>query len=101
MIVERLFHHPTPGPGRYSEFQELLKEEIQRVSSPHLHAVHLYADDIGCSAPFAQDLEFDSLAQRDKFWEGYFADPEGRAFRKKYFGLIDRYNTSEIWNIVE
>ena len=59
MIGERLFFYPKPA--HYHELADLLKSEIQRVSSPHLRAVRLFSEDIGCTASFAQELELGTM----------------------------------------
>ena len=95
MIVQRVFHYPKPG--LQGDLVELLKAEEQRF--PPLHGFRVYSHDIGCRSPVSQEFEFESHAEREKFWAGWFTDPGTAAFIKKYSELASRYWANEVWNL--
>ena len=88
--------------GRLNDLLDWIKANKQRaLSNPHLHARRVYSLDVGCSAPIAVELEFESYAERDNFWAAWFADPEPVAGAGDFWELIDRYWTSETWKLEE
>ena len=98
MIVERVFHYPKAAC--WSELRALMAAEMQRFSSPHVRSMRLYSDDVGCSAPLAQDLEFDDYGERDRFWIAWSTDEGTAAFRTKYLEMVIRPFESEVWEVV-
>lgn len=99
MIVQRWFYFPKPG--RRVDLVELMQAEIHRFSSPHLHAVRLYAYPTGNSAQVSQELEFENHEESEKFWAAWQADPGAPAFFEKYDELVSRYWTTEHWDLIE
>ena len=99
MIAERLFHYPKPG--RLIELRDLIQTEMQRFSSPLLHAGRLYSHDIGCSSPISVEFEFESHSEREKYWADWQADPGTPAFMEKYMEMIGHFWKDETWVLEE
>ena len=101
MSVYRKSHYPKPG--RWGDLVEHLQSaEMQRVTSnPHLHAYRLYRRDTGCSAPVVQKFEHKRHEEYVKFWDDVGADSESRASIKKYWELVGRVYTDEMWELIE
>ena len=95
MIVERIFQYPKPGCR--DDLVELIKAEGQRSPSPHVHAVRIYSLDVGCSAPIAQEFEFESCEERE-FWR-VWEDARGTEFGKEWIQLVFRSITRETRNL--
>jgi hypothetical protein len=76
---------------------ELLKAEIAMMRPSHTW--RLYTPNIGKFDVVIGEVEFENLAEQDKFWTDWFAKPEAREFFKKFNELIERGGGSEIWNL--
>jgi len=68
--------------GHFDQAVALVKSEIERFRAPQ--AIRLYS---GFAAPIdtlVMEFEFENLAELDKHWADWYADPESQNFRDKF-----------------
>jgi len=94
MIVSRMTF--VSKRGCMDDLVALMKADDERSDIP---ITRIYTPSI---APFdfvAAEWEFESLADYEKFWTGWFARPETADFMEKWYKLTENGGTSEIWNL--
>ncbi|TEU17258.1 MAG: hypothetical protein E3J25_02210 [Anaerolineales bacterium] len=45
------------------------------------------------------EWEFESLAESEKYWAGWWAKPETAAFVEEWYALTESGGSTEIWNL--
>jgi len=61
----------------------------------------IYTSNIGPHSTLVIDQEFETLAQRGKFWVEWDARPETPALWEKWLAVTETGGYTEIWNLVE
>lgn len=98
MLAERSLYYPKPGC--HGELVKVLKAGGQRFPPPH--DFRLYSRVIGTSPTIALEIEFESLAEREKHWSDWGATPGATAeFRNEWTPLASQPYTNEIWDMIE
>ena len=82
-------------PGAMEELVKLTKAEIERTKSK----ATVYTAYFGPYDVIVFDFEFESLEAYQKFWDEWFASPEGDRFMEKYNTLVESGGSNELWNV--
>ena len=55
------------------------------------------------NAQIVTELRFESMAEMEKFWDGFGSTPEERDFLEKFqaFGSDSTWANHEVWNVIE
>ena len=85
--------------GCMDKIVELTKAEFAR--SGDAHKWRLYTFKLGSYDILAYEVEFEDLAELDKFWTTWYATPEAAEYFKKIVGLREAGGGEEVWNLVE
>jgi hypothetical protein len=93
MIVHRLSWNVKPG--YMDRFVELLKAELAR--TPQFKS-RIYTSTFGTGDICAEEIEFENLAELDKFWSEWFAKPETAEFYKKFDEYREPGGENTLWN---
>jgi len=82
--------------GRMKEWVEVYGTNLAKADNPEFY--HMY---ISRSDPelLALDLEFENLAEKEKFWEEWQKRPEHVAIKKAAGELVDEWLDNEIWTL--
>ena len=97
MIIQRVFHEVKSG--RIGEFLALLKSQPESVLSRATKRT--YTASIGPPAhTVCHELEFADLAELDRVWAAWWADPKTPAYMAKYWELVEGGH-SEVWELVK
>ena len=97
MIVQRITY--TLKPGRMPQALAMVSAEIERVSPPH--AVRVYSPGTGSWDEITLELEFESVAESDEFWEQYRANPGTSEYLAKFSELTTPPTRGEFRSIME
>jgi hypothetical protein len=71
----------------------------QRADAPH--AYRIYTPIIGPFDRITVELEFESLAELEQFWNGWFARPETATFFERWHQLSLSGGENTVWQLVE
>jgi LPS sulfotransferase NodH len=85
--------------GRLEEVVALIMAETKRVGQTPV--VRLYLPEIAAFDQIAMEWEFENLAEYQRFWEEWFASPQGVAFLEKWNDLTETGGANEIWTLAE
>jgi len=83
-------------PGRGDEALALVKEWVGSD-----HPVRIYEDLAGPTFTLAVEMEFESMAEQERFSTEWVATPEFAAFYEKWCELIRGPGCREFWVLVE
>ena len=83
--------------GRMEEAVALVKAEWQRYPLPH--ATRIYTSNLGPTDTLVLEFEFESMAEYEKFFAGWGADPGTAVYAQGVGELLDPGGTSEIWDL--
>jgi len=78
---------------------DFVNEVMKQVDFPNAHRVCVPM--IGPFNTVVHDIEFKDLAERQAFWEAFFARPEIPDWVKKWNELVLSGGSTEIWSLVE
>jgi hypothetical protein len=82
-------------PGVMDEVVKLSKAEIERTGSK----ATVYTPYFGPNDVVVFDFEFESIEASEKYWDEWFASPEGDQFMKKFNTLVESGGSNELWNV--
>jgi hypothetical protein len=85
--------------GRMQEAIALLKEEVQR--SPNAQRTRIYVPEVAPFDVICAEGDFESLAEYERYWADYFAQPQTTAFLERWFELTETGGTNELWELAE
>jgi hypothetical protein len=91
MFINRITYKVKPGS--IVEVVKLSKAEIERTRSK----ATVYTAYFGPNDVVVFDFEFESLEAYQKFWNEWFASPEGDEFMKKFNTLVESGGSNELW----
>ena len=94
MIVQRSTMRVKPG--RMKEWVEVIKVNHGKSSKPDNFRLYTSHAD---PALHVQDLEFESVAEKDEWWEEWKKTPEHDAIVAAYPACVEEYLGSEIWTL--
>ena len=97
MIVERAVF--CVKRGCMSELVALSKTGEELAMTPH--GWRLYSIKYGANDSLAVEWEFESEAERDTYWDEWWASPQRPAFMEKWNELTKRVVGTERWNVTE
>ena len=97
MIVNRLTFRVKPGC--MEEVLKMVKAERAKLDNPKM--ARIYTPNIGRFDLLVEDLEFENLAEFDKFWTAWGSKPETAEFMEKWETLVETGGFGEIWNLEE
>jgi NIPSNAP len=93
MFINRITYKVKPGAT--DEVVKLSKAEIERTGSK----AKVYTPYYGSIYVVVFDFEFESIESCGKFWDEWFASPEGDQFMKKFNTLVESGGSNELWNV--
>ena len=94
MIIQRMTIRVKPGCMK--EWIEVLKTSTSKAPNPEFSRLYVSHAD---PELLVHDLEFESLADKDKFWEEWTGRPEDEAIRKASLELVDEWVSTEYWTL--
>jgi len=93
MFINRITYKVKPGA--MPEVVKLSKAEIERTrSKATVYIAYFGPRDVGVF-----DFEFESLEAYQKFWNEWYASPEGVEFIKKVNPLLESGGSDELWYV--
>ena len=96
MVVERYVVNVKPGCQQ--ELAALAREEGDRYPAVR---IRVYTPVFGPLDTVATEWEFENVAAREAFWEGWWAQPETQAYMEKWNELVAGGGTDELWALEE
>lgn len=84
--------------GRAAELAELLKTGANHLD--WIPPFRVMAARIGVQDRMALELEFESLADYDRFWSAFAAAPETQQVMARLLELTEPGTVNEIWEVV-
>jgi hypothetical protein len=78
---------------------QLNKSEVATWDNPPIW--RFYTPNDGKNDKFAEEFEFENLAESEKFWTAWLAKPETSEFIKKWNELVETGERNEVWDMVE
>ena len=60
----------------------------------------VYGNSVGPHDTVVLEIEFENLADYERFWNAWRAAPESAAVFEKWYQLIEPGGTSEIWDLL-
>jgi hypothetical protein len=84
-------------PGFTEQAMALLKEEAVRLDTP----VRIYVDLADPTFTVAVEMEFESMAEQERFSAEWVATPEFAAFFEKWCGFLRGPGCREFWELVK
>ena len=93
MIVERMTVYSRTGQS--AELVELLKAERKRNGGSY----RICSCQYGPRNAIVVEWEAEDVAERQKAWADWNAQPEAAAFSEKWVELVESGGTSEIWKV--
>ena len=97
MIVQRVTHHVKQG--RQAEFLALGKSKPDSVLSQATTRTYL-PNIVPDTSVVVHEAEFEDLAELDKTWAAWWADPDTPAYMEEYNELVESAG-SEVWTLAE
>jgi hypothetical protein len=84
--------------GKRDEAVEVLKSGADYLEK--VPTFRVYGSSIGPRDTLVLELEFENLAEYERFWDEWFATPESAAVMEKWVQLREPGGTSEIWQLL-
>ena len=78
---------------------EMIKEGHAVLDHPL--TFRIYLPDLAPWGVVVHEIEFKDLAERQKFWEAWFASEKGRAFVQRWFELVEDGGKGETWHLAD
>ena len=91
MIVQRVTHRVKQGC--MDEFLALIKR-MQTVENKRTYTPNIVPD----ASVVVNEMEVEDLAELDKAWAAWWADPKTPAYMEEYNKLTEGWG-SEVWNL--
>ena len=95
MIVQRVIHHVKQG--RMDEFLALMKSKPDSVlnqATKRTYTSHI----VPVMSTVVHEMEYEDLAEMEKTWAAWWADPGTPTYMKEYYKLV-KSSGSEVWNL--
>jgi hypothetical protein len=96
MVVER--YTVNVRPGLLQELAALARREADRYPAV---AIRVSTPVFGPLDTMAIEWEFENVAAREAYWDGWYAQPETPAFMEKWNELDAGGGTDELWAVEE
>jgi hypothetical protein len=61
----------------------------------------VYAPKVGSFDVLALEIEFENYEECEKYWDAWFASPEGVAFMEEWVQMTEIGGKNEIWTLVD
>ena len=97
MIVEKRVYRPKQRSQE--ALVEMIKEGHTMLDFPL--TFRIYTPDIAPWGAIVHEIEFKDLAEREEFWEEWFASEKAPAFIERWFELVENGGKGEIWNLAD
>ena len=97
MIVQRVITQVKRG--RRADLLALWKSKSESVLSQATKRMYL-PNIVPDASVVAAELEFEDLAELEKTWAAWWADPDTPAFMEEYNKLVESVG-SEVWTLAE
>ena len=94
MIVERTI--AKAKPGRVAEATALLRAQCETWGMPY----RIYVPISGPENGLVSEVEFESLAKREEFWEKWLAKPDNLAWLEQVYALVENEASTEFFRLL-
>ena len=97
MIVEKRVYRPKQQDQQ--TMADMIKEGHAMIDFPL--TFRILTPDIAPWGVVVHEIEFKDLAQRQEFWEKWFASDKAPAFIERWLKITDGGVKAETWNLVD
>ena len=95
MIIDRIHFNVARGFGNVSKAAELMSTELKRMGLKG----RVLTPKVAPYNTLAVELEYESLAERERIWDEYMGSQEWRSFFTEFNEVIEAGGTHEIWDV--